>query len=85
MCSVTYTKFDEAVYMVQRFGKGASLAKADVKSAFSLLPLWPGDFDLLGFVLDKQYYFDKCLLMGCSISCATFEKFATFLNGLHAE
>ncbi|KAK6170386.1 hypothetical protein SNE40_018795 [Patella caerulea] len=52
----------------------------DIKSAFRLLPIYPGDFDLLGFQFDNKYYIDKCLPMGCSISCSLFEKFSTFLH-----
>lgn len=82
ICSVQYTSFDEAVNMVQDLGSGCLLGKADIKSAFRLLPISPRDFDQLGFKLDGQFYFDKCLTMGCSISCALFEKFATFIEYL---
>jgi hypothetical protein len=80
LCSVQYTRFDEAVLMVQRLGKGALLAKADIKSAFRLIPVAIEDFHLLGFKFDGLYYFDKALPFGCSISCATFERFARFLE-----
>lgn len=80
VCSVQYAKFDDAVSMIQHLGNGALLAKADIKSAFRLLIVSPGDFELLGFRLDNKYYYDKCLPMGCKISCALFEKFASFLE-----
>ena len=54
-------------------GKGALIGKKDIKSAFRLLPIYPGDFDLLGFKIGSNYYIDNCLPMGCSISCSTFE------------
>ena len=73
-------KFDEAIGMVQRLGKGALLAKADIKSAFRLLPVSKLDFKLLGFEFEGSFYFDKALPFGCSISCATFESFACFLQ-----
>ena len=58
----------------------------DIKSAFRLLPSNPGDFDLLEFQLEGQYYIGKCLPMGCSISCNAFEKVSTFLHWLiHRE
>ncbi|XP_062575105.1 uncharacterized protein LOC134237037 [Saccostrea cucullata] len=82
LCSVNYTKFDEAISMVQRLGRGSYLAKSDIKSAFRLMPIWPGNFELLGFKFDGCYYFDKCLPFGCSISCATFEKFSSLLEWL---
>jgi hypothetical protein len=39
-------------------------------------------FDLLGFKIGSNYYIDKCLPMGCSISCKTFEHFSTFIHWL---
>jgi len=78
--SVKYSSFDNAVSMVQKLGKGAKLAKMDIKSAFRLLPVNPGEFDLLGFKIENEIYIDKCMPMGCSISCATFEKCSTFLH-----
>ena len=80
LCSVNYTKFDEAISMVHRLGRDVFLAKSDIKSAFRLLPIWPGDFELPGFKFDNCYYFDKCLPFGCSISCSAFEKFSSFLE-----
>ena len=42
----------------------------------------PGDFDFLGFQIDGKYYIDKCLPMGCAISCNIFEQFSTFAHWL---
>ncbi|XP_053159366.1 uncharacterized protein LOC128347977 isoform X1 [Hemicordylus capensis] len=80
LCSVHYTSFDAAVHMVRSQGVGALMAKCDIESAFRLLPVHPNDFDLLGFSFAGQYYFDRALPMGCSISCAAFEAFSTFLE-----
>jgi hypothetical protein len=80
LTSVKYSDFDNAVKMIKRLGKGTLMGKMDLKNAFRILPCYPGDFDLLGIMLDGQYYIDKCMPMGCSISCSTFEKFSSFLN-----
>ncbi|XP_033733376.1 uncharacterized protein LOC117322521 isoform X1 [Pecten maximus] len=82
LCSVNYTSFDTVVEMISKLGQGALLGKADIKSAFRLIPIYPGDFDLLGFQFLDKYYIDKCLPMGCSISCNIFEKFSTFIEWL---
>ena len=66
--SVSYTSFDDAVTLVSRLGKGALLAKSDIKSAYRLLPIQPSDFDLLRFSINGDLYYDKCMSMGCSIS-----------------
>ena len=80
LASVQYTHFDEAIQLVQDLGKNCYLFKLDLKNAFRLLPVNPGDFNQLGFMFDNKYYFDKCMPFGCSISCSTFERFARFLE-----
>lgn len=66
--------------MVARAGKGALMAKADIESAFRLLPVHPNDHELLGMKVDGNYYVDKALPMGASCSPALFETFSTFLE-----
>ena len=80
LCTVHYSTFDEAIHLIQNLGQGALLAKLDISNAFRLLPVRPEDFNLLGFALEGKFYIDKCLPMGCSISCSLFEKFSTFLH-----
>ena len=48
MCTVHYTHFDVAIQLVISAGKGALMAKADIQSAFRLLPVHADDFELLG-------------------------------------
>ena len=79
-CTVVYTSLDEVLQEIAKMGKGTLLAKMDIKSAFRLMIINPGDFDLLGFKFQGNYYIDKCLPMGCSKSCSLFEKFSTFLQ-----
>lgn len=80
LSTVTYTSFDEAIFRIRRLGVSAVMAKADIKSAFRLLPIHPSAFNSLGFHHDGFYYYDKCLPMGCSLSCTYFETFSTFLE-----
>ena len=79
-CTVKYSSINDAVRMIYKLGKKSPLAKCDIKSAFHLLRLSPGDFDLMGFKFKDQYYFDKCLPMGAAVSCALFESFSTALH-----
>ncbi|XP_053398262.1 uncharacterized protein LOC128556673 [Mercenaria mercenaria] len=85
LCSVNYTSFDTVADMIFKQGRSALLAKRDIKSAFRLLPVNPTDFHLLGMKVDNMYYFDKCLPMGLSLSCALWEKVSTFLHWLVTE
>jgi hypothetical protein len=35
----------------------------DIKAAFQLLPVYPGDFNLMGFKIDSDYFIDKCAVL----------------------
>jgi len=78
---VKYSDFNNAVSMVRRSGQGSWMGKMDLKSAFRLLPCYPGNVDMLGIKLDDQYIINKCMPKGCSISCSTFDKFSSFIDG----
>ncbi len=79
-CKVQYASFDVAINLVAGVGKGALMAKADIQSAFRLLPVHPDDFQLLGIKINDEFYVDKALAMGASCSPALFETFSTFFR-----
>jgi hypothetical protein len=68
-------KFFNAISIVQRLGGNALCAKSDIKSAFRLLPIYPGSFDLLGIQLNENFDIDKMLPMGLSQSCSYSSRF----------
>lgn len=80
LCTVSYTSFDTAVAWVQRYGRGALLAKTDIEAAFRLLPVHPDSCHLLGCRWQDRFFVDRCLPMGCAISCSLFEQFSSFLE-----
>lgn len=80
LCKVKYTSFDSVIDMIANLGQSALIAKVDISQAFRLLPINPTDFDLLGISFESKFYIDKCLPMGCAISCALFEKFSSFIH-----
>ncbi|XP_075060986.1 uncharacterized protein LOC142149556 [Mixophyes fleayi] len=80
LSSVSYQSFESALALVQECGRGSLLAKIYIEYAFRLLPLHPESFQYMGFRHRGGYYIDRCLPMGCSISCALFEKFSGFLH-----
>ena len=55
------------------------LFNPDIKDAFWLIPLAPSDYELTGFTLQAKFYSDRCLPMGASSACSTFEKFSDAL------
>ena len=77
--SVTYSPFDQAVDMVFHLGKGAFLAKIDIKHAFRLCPVRIQDLPLLGIRWRGFYYVDTRLPFGSRSSPYIFNCFAEFL------
>ena len=71
---------DDCVSIIREIGQGCLMGKADIKDAFRIIPIHPTDHRLLVMTWQDKYYFDKCLPMGCSTSCQTFESFAQALQ-----
>ena len=75
-CRVSYETLDDIVALVKTNGPGSLIAKADIESAFRIIPIHPDDYHLLGFTWEDKFFYDKCLPMGCSTSCTIFESFS---------
>ena len=78
--TVKYASIGDAIEIIQNMGPVVYLSKMDIQSAFRLAPIHPNDYPLLGFMWDNQFYYDRCLPMGCSSSCAIFEKISSALK-----
>lgn len=80
LCTVQYQSVDTAISLIQQLGPGALLAKTDIENAYKQVPIHPTDFELLGFQIGNDYYYDKTQPFGLSYSCNLFEKFSTALQ-----
>ena len=75
--TVMYASVDDAIKAILKVGKGAFLAKADIKSAFRLIPVSPDQYHLLCMKWKGKYYYDCCLPMGVKSACQIFEVFSS--------
>ncbi|PIL25946.1 hypothetical protein GSI_11700 [Ganoderma sinense ZZ0214-1] len=78
--SITYESFDSAVAEICRLGRGALLAKLDLKDAFRHIPVWQADWHLLGCTWAGQLYYSVVLVFGAKSAPYIFNLFA---EGLH--
>ena len=62
--SLHYSSVDDAVAILLHLGKGALMAKIDLKSAFQMIPVHCTDWDPFGMYWWGQYYVDTCLPFG---------------------
>ena len=91
LCKVTYTDFDQAVFIALQYlqdGETIYFSKSDIKSAFRVLGLNPESWKWLVLKAvspldnDLYYFIDKCLPFGSSISCALFQEVSDALAAI---
>ena len=78
--SLHYSSVDDAVAILLHLGKGALMAKIDLKSAFRMIPVHYADWDLLGIHWRGQYYVDTCLPFGLRSAPFLFNEYATAIE-----
>ncbi len=64
LSSLSYTSVDEVMRKVLEVGRGALMAKADIKQAYRNIPVHPEDRGLLGMQWKGQLLVDGCLPFG---------------------
>jgi len=78
--SVRYTHISDAIEGIKKLQSCSHLCKTDISNAYRNLPLKPEEYHLFGFKWNDLYYYDKCLPMGCALSCQIFERFSSSLR-----
>ena len=58
-CSLSYMSVDEVAARIVQLGKGALMAKFDLKAAYRNVPVHPDDRWLLGMVWEDQLFVDR--------------------------
>ena len=61
---IKFPRTDDLAMRVAYLGRGAAMFKIDLFRYFRQLPLDPGDYSMVGYIIDGELYFDKVLPMG---------------------
>ena len=80
LCSLNFITVRDVAAHVHRVGKGALMAKMDVKSAFRNIPVHPDDRLLLGTQWENQYFVDTVLPFGLRSAPKIFNAVADALQ-----
>ena len=78
--SLQYASVDDAIQILTNLGKGALMAKVDLKSAFRVVPVHPTDWELLGMFWRNAFYIDTCLPFGLRSAPFLFNQYAEALQ-----
>ena len=79
LCSLSYTTVDDIAVSVQKCGRGALMAKFDLKAAYRQVPVHPDDRWLLGMILEDDLYVDTTLPFGLRLAPMIFSAVADAL------
>ena len=79
-CSLSYISVDDISGVIVSVGKGALLAKVDIKSAYRIMPVHPEDRPLLGMQWKGELYVDTCLPFGLRSAPRIFTAVADMLE-----
>ena len=71
--SLCYATTDDAIKLIQKAGRGAWLAKADITDAFKVMPLHPSQWHLFGVKWREKIYFSVRFTFGCRSSPKIFD------------
>ena len=78
--TVRYETLDHVINLLTTFGRGALIGKTDIEDAFRIIPIHPSCYHLFGFSWNSQFFYDRCLPMGCAESCRIFERLSCTLQ-----
>ena len=79
-CSLHYTTVESVATAAQQLGKGALLAKLDIKSAYRIVPVHPHDRQLMGVEWKDAHYVDGALPFGLRSAPKIFTAIADALQ-----
>ena len=80
LCSIRYPTVHDGARLATRLGRGALLAKIDLKNAYRIIPVHPADRLLLGVNWQGQVYIDAALPFGLRLAPKIFTAVADALT-----
>ena len=84
-CSMSYVSVQDAMMEISLLGKGALMAKFDVKDAYRIVPVHPVDKHLLGIQWQGATYMDGALPFGLQSAPIMFNALADLLQWIIIE
>ena len=80
---LTFPKVDELAFRIYQLGTQAMMFKVDLSRYFRQVPLDPGDYALIGYVIGGQIYFDKVMPMGMRTAPYVAQRISNALAYIH--
>ena len=80
-----FPKTDDLALRVYQLGHNTYMYKVDLSRYFRQLPMDPGDYSLVGYIINGQLYFDKVLPMGMRTAPYIAQRVTDAIRHIHQE
>ena len=82
---LTFPRVDDLALRIYTLGHKARMFKIDLSRYFRQLPLDPGDYSLIGYIIDGKLYFDKVLPMGMRTAPYIAQRVTNAIRHIHQK
>ena len=82
---LTFPRVDDLALRIYTLGESAMMFKIDLSRYFRQLPLDPGDYSLIGYIIDGQLYYDKVLPMGMRTAPYIAQRVTNAIRYIHEQ
>ena len=80
-----FPRTDDLALRIFQLGTDARMFKIDLSRYFRQLPLDPGDYSLIGYVINDQLYFDKVIPMGMRTAPYIAQRVTNAIRHIHEQ
>ena len=81
--NLSFPKMDQFAVRIFQLGIGCFMFKIDLSRYFRQIPLDPGDYSLIGYVINGDIYFDKVLPMGMRSAPYIAQRITNAIASIH--
>ena len=82
---LTFPKVDELAFRIYQLGNNCCMFKVDLSRYFRQIPMDPGDYSLIGYIINGHIYFDKVLPMGMRSAPYIAQRVSNAIAHIHKQ
>ena len=82
---LTFPRTDDLAMRIFHLGRNGFMFKVDLSRYFRQIPLDPGDYSLMGYIIDGELYFDKVLPMGMRTAPYITQRITNAIRHIHEK
>ena len=83
--SLKFPRTDDLALRIYQLGKDARMFKVDLSRYLRQIPLDPGGYSLIGYIVDNKLYFDKMLPMGMRTAPYIAQRVSNAIKHIHEQ